>query len=44
MYHDFSLDNVYDICVERKQLIKQDIRQNHDPWKESTIKVVERSE
>lgn len=44
MYHDFSLDNVYDICVGRKQLIKQDIRQNHDPWKESTIKVVERSE
>lgn len=44
MYHDFSFDNVYDICVGRKQLIKQDIRQNHDPWKESAINVVERSE
>lgn len=44
MYHDFSFDNVYDICVGRKQLIKQDIRQNHDHWKESAINVVERSE
>lgn len=44
MYHDFSFDNVYDICVGRKQFKKQDINQNYDPWKESTIKVVERSD
>jgi hypothetical protein len=26
----FFFDNVYDICVGRKQLIKQDIGQKHD--------------